>query len=96
LELEKVICAKAIERWLAKHTDKTVDDYLKLKSHPKADAVDFEITGVDNKELFDWIHDNLEFDQLILEFYKPGIPNSGWVHCSYRRTGNRQQTFKIG
>ena len=96
LELEKVICEKAIERWLAKHTDKTVDDYLKLKSHPSASTVDFEIVGVDNKDLFDWIHDNLEFDQLILEFYKPGIPNSGWVHCSYRRTGNRQQTFEIG
>ena len=63
--------------------------------HTKGEAVDFEIAGVDNKHLFDWIHDNLEFDQLILEFYKPGIPNSGWVHCSYRRTGNRQQAFDI-
>ena len=36
--------------------------------------------GVDNAELFDWIKDNLEPDQLILEFYTPGEPNSGWIH----------------
>lgn len=63
--------------------------------HTKGEAVDFEIAGIDNKDLFDWMHDNLEFDQLILEFYNPETPNSGWVHCSYRRTGNRQQAFDI-
>jgi hypothetical protein len=39
--------------------------------------------GTDNAELADWIYSNLEFDQLILEFYTPGEPNSGWIHCSY-------------
>ena len=34
--------------------------------------------------------DNLDFDQLILEFYTPGIPDSGWVHVSYKTEGNRQ------
>ena len=34
-------------------------------------------------EVAEWIRDNLEFDQLILEFYTPGDPHSGWVHCSY-------------
>ena len=33
--------------------------------------------------LIDWIKDNLEPDQLILEFYTPGEPNSGWIHCSW-------------
>ena len=51
--------------------------------HAKAEACDFECPGVDNAELADWIHKNLPYDQLILEFYTPGEPNSGWIHCSY-------------
>ena len=51
--------------------------------HAKAEAADFECPGVDNAELADWIHKNLPYDQLILEFYTPGEPNRGWIHCSY-------------
>ena len=51
--------------------------------HAKAEAADFECVGVDNAELFDWIKSNLQPDQLILEFYTPGEPNSGWIHCSW-------------
>ena len=51
--------------------------------HAKAEAADFECVGVDNAELFDWIKSNLTPDQLILEFYTPGEPNSGWIHCSW-------------
>jgi len=51
--------------------------------HAKAEAADFECPGVDNVELADWIHKNLPYDQLILEFYTPGEPNSGWIHCSW-------------
>lgn len=64
--------------------------------HTKGEAADFEIAGIDNKDLFNWIKDNLEFDQNILEFYKEGKPHSGWVHVSFSRTGNRQQAFNIG
>ena len=32
---------------------------------------------------------NLEPDQLILEFYTPGEPNSGWIHCSWIPEGRR-------
>jgi hypothetical protein len=38
---------------------------------------------VANADLAAWVRDNLEFTQLILEFYTPGIPDSGWVHVSY-------------
>jgi len=48
--------------------------------HSIGEAADFEVPGLDNKKLADWIKDNLKFDQLILEFYKDGDPNSGWVH----------------
>jgi len=51
--------------------------------HAKGEAADFECIGVDNAELFDWIKSNLTPDQLILEFYTPGEPNSGWIHCSW-------------
>ena len=57
--------------------------------HAKAEAADFECIGTDNAELFDWIKDNLEPDQLILEFYTPGEPNSGWIHCSWIPEGRR-------
>jgi len=50
--------------------------------HAKGEAADFEIGGIDNKELGLWIQDNIEYDQLILEFYNDGDPNSGWIHCS--------------
>ena len=51
--------------------------------HARAEAADFEVIGTDNAELFDWIKSNLEPDQLILEFYTPGEPNSGWIHASW-------------
>jgi len=57
--------------------------------HAKAEAADFECLGVDNAELADWIKNNLDYDQLILEYYTPGEPNSGWIHCSYIPEGRR-------
>jgi zinc D-Ala-D-Ala carboxypeptidase len=59
--------------------------------HSEGKAADIEIVNVDNKELAMWIKNNLEFDQLILEFYKEGEPDSGWVHVSYNGENNRNQ-----
>jgi zinc D-Ala-D-Ala carboxypeptidase len=61
--------------------------------HAKGEAADFEIMGIDNKEVAVWIRDNLDFDQLILEFYKDGEPSSGWIHCSYS-DNNRGSVLK--
>lgn len=94
-DLEKILCAKSIVKWLKKNPGKTIDDYLPLKSHPKAESVDFEISGVHNTDLYNWIKENLEFDQCILEFHDPKIPNSGWVHASYSEGNNRNQAFSI-
>ena len=55
----------------------------KTSDHCKGQAADIEIPGVANAELAKWIKDNLKFTQLILEFYTPGVPDSGWVHVSY-------------
>ena len=46
-----------------------------------------------NKELADYIADNLDFDQLILEFWKPEEPNSGWVHCSYKGADSNRKEY---
>jgi zinc D-Ala-D-Ala carboxypeptidase len=59
--------------------------------HTKGQAVDFEIFGIPNKEVADWIVQNLDYDQCILEFWNENEPNSGWVHCSYNNLGNRKQ-----
>ena len=62
--------------------------------HAKGEAADFEIFGVSNKELADYIHENLDYDQLILEYWKESDPNSGWVHCSYTDGNNRRQYLR--
>ena len=62
--------------------------------HAKGAAADFEIFGISNKELADWIHFNVNYDQLILEYWKESDPNSGWVHCSYTDGNNRRQYLK--
>jgi uncharacterized protein YcbK (DUF882 family) len=56
----------------------------KLSKHCTGQAVDFEVEGVSNGDLAIWCRDNLpEYGQVILEFYTPGQPNSGWVHVSF-------------
>ena len=63
----------------------------KTSDHCKGMAADIEINGVANADLAEWIKDNCEFRQLILEFYTPGIPDSGWVHVSYDLDDNRRK-----
>jgi zinc D-Ala-D-Ala carboxypeptidase len=65
----------------------------KTSDHCRGQAADIEIPGVPNAELAEWIKDNLEFRQLILEFYAPGIPDSGWVHVSYVAEDNKKQVL---
>ena len=60
--------------------------------HCKGEAVDIEVPSVPNGDLAEWIRDNLDFDQLILEFYTPGIPDSGWVHVSYKTDGSNRKS----
>lgn len=61
--------------------------------HMKGEAADFEITGMDNYDLAKFIIAEMDFDQLIFEFYDVKVGgNSGWIHCSYVDSGNR---FKV-
>jgi zinc D-Ala-D-Ala carboxypeptidase len=49
--------------------------------------------GIANADLAEWIKDNCEFKQLILEFYTPGVPDSGWVHVSYDFSDLKKQVL---
>ena len=62
--------------------------------HAKGHAADFEIFGVSNKALADYINETLHYDQLILEYWNESDPNSGWVHCSFSKGKNRKQYLK--
>ena len=66
----------------------------RTSQHARGEAADFEIFGVANKDLSDWIVSNLEYDQCILEFWNINEPNSGWVHCSFSTKYNRKQYLK--
>jgi len=65
----------------------------KTSDHCQGQAADIEIPGVANADLAQWIVDNLEFRQVILEFYTPGVPDSGWVHVSYVAGDNKKQVL---
>lgn len=65
----------------------------KTSQHCKGEAVDFEVPGVSNYDLADWMRKNLILDQLILECHTLGKPHSGWVHVSYKAGANRRQVL---
>ena len=65
----------------------------KTSDHCKGMAADIEIPGVANADLAEWIVENCEFRQVILEFYTPGVPDSGWVHVSYNPDDNKKQVL---
>lgn len=99
--LERNICDNAFRSWCKRNGfEYTAPDawnaYFIRKQHPRGASADIEIDGLSNVKLYNWIKDNLDFDQLILEYVNPKIPNSGWVHVSYDRYGNnRKQAFSI-
>jgi len=73
--------------------NKTIGGSFKSQ-HCQGQAADIECPGTGNRHVADWISDNCTFDQLILEFHTPGIPDSGWVHVSFNRGSNRMQRLR--
>ena len=63
----------------------------RTSQHVKGQAIDIQGTGdITNKMIFDYIKDNLDFDQLINEY------NYSWVHVSYvSKEKNRKQILNI-
>jgi hypothetical protein len=63
--------------------------------HCSGEAIDIDMDGTDitNAQIFKYIKDNLNFDQLIWEFGNNINPD--WVHVSYESTGKqRKQVLK--
>lgn len=57
--------------------------------HTKGQAVDFVIAGIKPAEIVHFIRNMyIEYDQLINEYDK-------WVHISFNKGNNRQQSFKV-
>lgn len=65
----------------------------RTSDHTRGQAADIEIPGVSNYDLARYIEQNLPYTQLILEFYTPGIPDSGWVHVSYNPADLKRQSL---
>jgi hypothetical protein len=61
--------------------------------HCSGEAIDIDMdgsaNGVTNKMVFEYIKDNLEFDQMIWEFGNSDAPD--WVHVSYETTGKQRK-----
>ena len=68
----------------------------KTSQHCTGQAVDFEIPGISNREVANWIRSTLHYDQLILEFWNAKDPNSGWIHCSYVNSNRNQNLIFNG
>jgi hypothetical protein len=64
--------------------------------HCKGEAIDIDMdgspSGVTNADIYNFIKENLEYDQLIWEFGTTENPD--WVHVSYSETKNRKQRLK--
>lgn len=97
IEAMKTLCLKVLEP-LRAHYDRPIRITSGFRTpalclavgstvdsqHAKGEAADFEIDGIDNVAVATFIRDRMPFDQLILENYVRGQPNSGWIHVSYR------------
>jgi zinc D-Ala-D-Ala carboxypeptidase len=67
----------------------------KNSEHVEGRALDLDADvfgGVTNKEIFDFIKTNLEFNQLIWEFGDDNNPD--WVHVSYREGENKKRVLR--
>jgi hypothetical protein len=65
----------------------------KTSQHCSGEAIDIDMDGsahgITNKMVFDYIKDNLEFDQLIWEFGTSTNPD--WVHVSYESSKKQRK-----
>jgi zinc D-Ala-D-Ala carboxypeptidase len=60
--------------------------------HCQGEAIDIDMDGagtISNADVFKYIKENLNFDQLIWEF--GDLDNPDWVHVSYESTGKQRK-----
>ena len=62
----------------------------KTSQHVLGEAMDLDLH---DRDLFEWILDNVEFDQIIFEGGTED--NADWFHISYRKGRNRKQALRM-
>lgn len=75
--------------------NKAIKGSSKTSQHSLGQAIDIDMDGtkITNKQIFDFIKDNLDYDQLIFEFGTDSNP--AWVHVSFNPKGKqRKQILK--
>jgi len=108
LENIKILCEKVLEPVRARFGPINISSGYRGKllnhfiggainsDHCVGRAADIDMddmgSGVTNTEIFNYIKDNLDYDQLIWEFGNTEKPD--WVHVGYRGKENRKQTLK--
>ena len=68
----------------------------KRSQHSKGEALDIDADiygGITNKQIFDFVKDNMEFNQLIWEFGTDNEPN--WVHVGLKHFGTQRNQILI-
>ena len=66
----------------------------KKSQHTEGKALDLQgMEGLTNVQIFNYIKNNLVYDQLIWEYGDKSNP--AWVHVSFNKNKNRQQTLYI-
>ena len=71
--------------------NKAVGSTNEYSQHCRGEAADIQGIDVTNFEVASYIYNNLEFDQMILEFVADEEPK--WIHVSYKNAGNRKQVL---
>jgi hypothetical protein len=66
----------------------------RTSQHCLGEAIDIDALaeGVTNSDLFHFIKDNLDFDQLIWEFGTDKNPD--WIHVSFKKGRNRKRVLR--
>ena len=81
----------------SKELNKAIRGSSKTSQHLKGQALDLDadVYGrVTNLEIFKFIRDNLDFDQLILECVSDD-GTGGWIHVSYNKGNNRGKVMRM-
>lgn len=94
------LCFEPLREWYGKpikinsffrnaETNKAVNG-SKTSDHMQGCAIDLTAGSIEeNKKLFEWLKDNVEFTQLINEY------NFSWVHVSYKKDNLKKQILVI-
>jgi zinc D-Ala-D-Ala carboxypeptidase len=61
--------------------------------HTRGEAADIEIKGVANADIWRFIVEKLNFDQVIAEYLKKSDPAAGWIHVSYNHIKCRKDAI---